>query len=454
MSYIPSDFDNLRYGFNLLDVREQSTDLTSTEGGYTDKGYGYKQQYSLYGSLNSLLDPISPSPSSLLVDFCIIFKGNFTTSSVCNLTTYTGTGTFMNIDPQYISQEIDLLSISHTVTQDSDGNEVWLYEDFDFGALDEIRGLTASSYFCMYVKESGGLGYFYEDITSFGRDGITPGVDPTPANKQKIVIKWIQESTINFSIARKNNISDLMTTTFSGTFDNSYIGTGNNSIGQISINYVNPITYESEQVVLTEGVDYTVSGNTFYSGTESSASSIDIDLGEMFPQGIYFDLFIATDCNYKSKRDETFENLPLFNWGKDGNTNFFNVNGEYRINNQPITPYLPHILYESSEGSASTITLNDSVANYSYIEIYYRTNDGWGFKGSQKINAGFNGAVTSLRYEHIFSGTYYVKFAEISFNNKQIVFYDNRQYYYSNGSTITDNGSGNYIYILKVVGYK
>ena len=48
---------------------------------------------------------------------------------------------------------------------------------------------------------------------------------------------------------------------------------------------------------------------------------------------------------------------------------------------------LPTILYENANGSNGNITLNDSVKNYRYIEVYYRNNDNrYNSKKFYKIN--------------------------------------------------------------------
>lgn len=45
------------------------------------------------------------------------------------------------------------------------------------------------------------------------------------------------------------------------------------------------------------------------------------------------------------------------------------------------------VLYENTGGTNGNITLNDSSANYTYIEVYYRNNDGfYGFKRFYKPN--------------------------------------------------------------------
>lgn len=108
----------------------------------------------------------------------------------------------------------------------------------------------------------------------------------------------------------------------------------------------------------------------------------------------------------------------------------------------------PVTLYNNSSGSNGTITLNDSVTNYGYIEIFFRTNDGAGFRGSQKI-AVVNGTnVVSLQFMHPVSGNYYIKVREVQIVGTQLSTLGSKEIY-SGGSS-----NSNYIYITKILGYK
>ena len=107
------------------------------------------------------------------------------------------------------------------------------------------------------------------------------------------------------------------------------------------------------------------------------------------------------------------------------------------------------ILYESS-GSNETITLSDSSANYSYLEIFYQNNDGK--KSSLKIEKPNNAAV-SLEASSIFDTAIYFKFASISISGTTITF--NRFVDVTMESTKnTFSTSSKNIYITKVIGYK
>lgn len=110
---------------------------------------------------------------------------------------------------------------------------------------------------------------------------------------------------------------------------------------------------------------------------------------------------------------------------------------------------IPTTLYDNPSGSNGAITLSDNITNYSYIEIYFRTNDGANYRGSQKLPVSSGTILTSLQYLHCdTAGHYWIKGKEILLN----------------GTSITNNGyievgtngtsSANYMYITRVLGYK
>ena len=106
------------------------------------------------------------------------------------------------------------------------------------------------------------------------------------------------------------------------------------------------------------------------------------------------------------------------------------------------------VLYSNSSGTNGNITLRDSVANYSYIEIYFYTNDGPGFRGSQKV-AVLNGPnVVSLQFIHPVSDNYYIKAREVQIVGTQLSTLFAKEIY--NGGM----SNSNCIYITKILGYK
>ena len=331
MSYVPSDFDDLEAGFNLLNVVEPSDYYKQREGEFTDKGLGYKQQYQIY----SLID----DHSNTTMDFCYIFKGT-KPKPVAGfhlvLNTYDG------LDFRNFIESINLdFEVPYTITQDSFGNEVWLYEGFNFSTLKPFdindSYILNNRPFAIEVLgvHSSSVAYWH-DIASFGKNGYN-GTTPT---QQPIVLKYVELSTLNnFTISRKDNISELMEVEFSGTFDNQFLGAVDNTVKQIMLFYINPNTQEITQKILEKDVDYKVVENTFYSGNGNSMQPTDINIEEMYYQGMTFTLDVETWIDVIDDTDETYDNEPVFNWGRNNNTKFLNVNGELRINDEPIGKY-------------------------------------------------------------------------------------------------------------------
>ena len=111
-------------------------------------------------------------------------------------------------------------------------------------------------------------------------------------------------------------------------------------------------------------------------------------------------------------------------------------------------------LYESETdaGTASSIQLSDSIANYKYIEIHFRNNDGADFKGSQKINVTRQTIRASLIYNHLFNNEVYTKAGEVTLSGTTLSFLTNYQLISNNnGNNVS---SGTFVYVTKVVGYK
>lgn len=335
MSYIPSDFDDLNGGFNLLNVIENSTDLSPFEGIYSPKQYDFNQQYSLYGDLNLALDFSDPKPTDLYIDFCYIFKDEYSRMPLSG-------GFELN---HYIQNQanpvfsINLQQETYTITQDSDGNEVWLFENFPLtNRIPILSSMTQSDEFSIsfsYAYYSTGQSYpTYElfDLCSYNTNGTTG----TLQDHQPIVLKWITAPNATFTVSRTGGFEETMYVTFNGTYDNSFIGTGQNHLAQLTINYINPHTYDNVYVDLVEGVDYTISGNTFYSGTGSSAEAIIVNIADMFPEGLFLYLDMYTNLNYSAVLDELGIKKSVFDWGKENGTQYLNVNGKYKLNGTDI----------------------------------------------------------------------------------------------------------------------
>ena len=107
------------------------------------------------------------------------------------------------------------------------------------------------------------------------------------------------------------------------------------------------------------------------------------------------------------------------------------------------------VLYSSASGTAGTVTLSDSVENYTYLEIFYRSS-GDNACGSVKVFSP-NGKLVHLGTIHYIADYDYAKFALVNVSGSMITFSQNYQI------TLKSNGSvysaENAIYITRVVGY-
>lgn len=107
------------------------------------------------------------------------------------------------------------------------------------------------------------------------------------------------------------------------------------------------------------------------------------------------------------------------------------------------------VLYNSASGTAGTVTLSDSVENYTYLEIFYRSS-GDNACGSVKVFSP-NGKLVHLGTIHYIADYDYAKFALVNVSGSMITFSQNYQI------TLKNNGSvysaENAIFITRVVGY-
>lgn len=111
---------------------------------------------------------------------------------------------------------------------------------------------------------------------------------------------------------------------------------------------------------------------------------------------------------------------------------------------------LGNVLYDGgTTGTAGTVTISDSSANYSYIEIYFRSS-GDNVFGSVKVYSP-NGKRVHLGMVHYVADYDYAKFAIVSISGTSITFLQNYLL------TLKNNGnawsSENAIYITRVVGF-
>lgn len=106
------------------------------------------------------------------------------------------------------------------------------------------------------------------------------------------------------------------------------------------------------------------------------------------------------------------------------------------------------ILFNDASNTATTITLNDSVVNYEYIEIFYKNNDS--LHSSLKVHQA-NGKKISLDSHYPDGSSAYLKFARATISGTTITINSQTQVNISGSSLSTS--TGNYTYITRVVGY-
>ena len=108
-----------------------------------------------------------------------------------------------------------------------------------------------------------------------------------------------------------------------------------------------------------------------------------------------------------------------------------------------------NVLYNDTTGTNSTITLNDNVSNYNYIEVFYRDSDNQ--YNSVKVFSP-NNKKAFLTTSTLYNNKIYYKTKVISISGTSITNTSTAQMTCeASGNTITTD---NFIYITRVVGYK
>mgnify|MGYP007056154161 CR=1 FL=1 len=123
---------------------------------------------------------------------------------------------------------------------------------------------------------------------------------------------------------------------------------------------------------------------------------------------------------------------------------------QVKTNTNNILNLQGYVLYSNSSGSNETITLNDSISNYSYIDVIYRNNDQYYtsrrfFEPSEKK--------LMLDSYYISSGATNIvfKFNEIKISGKTVT---RTQFGECSKNYMTSNQTGTNTYIIKIIGYK
>lgn len=108
----------------------------------------------------------------------------------------------------------------------------------------------------------------------------------------------------------------------------------------------------------------------------------------------------------------------------------------------------PIILYDNESGSNANITLNDSVENYEYIEVFYRNNDN--FYSSRKFYKPSG--------KKFILDSYYVSSTNIQFKMNYITItgttVTRNQFIEASKNTMTQQNTNANTYITRIIGYK
>lgn len=149
--------------------------------------------------------------------------------------------------------------------------------------------------------------------------------------------------------------------------------------------------------------------------------------------------------------------LSLYIWQRYMDTSgrqFF----RYAVNSETFEPWrqilLPTTLYDNASASSGNITLSETAANFAYIEIFYRDNNGRGYQSVRVASpngktVGLNNIeATTTGETYIRRTVYYINGTTIGISSGKIGFVK-----LTTGTNEVYTGA-NFIYIYKVVGWK
>lgn len=248
----------------------------------------------------------------------------------------------------------------------------------------------------------------------------------TSYSKDITIVDWVQPSAI-ITCQRENNFYSTTHLTVDG------------SISSINDKNVIKIQYQYKK---TTDTNYSTL-NTIQDNTQTS-----FDIDNKFAwdiRVIVSDLIGSTTYNLFVDKG-----IPIVYFDRSlssmGVNCFPKYNNSLEVNG---VCFSGQVLYNSASGTAETVTLSDSVENYTYIEIFYRSS-GDNACGSVKVFSP-NGKLVHLGTIHYIADYDYAKFALVSVSESMITFSQNYQITLkSNGSTYS---AENAIFITRVVGY-
>lgn len=281
---------------------------------------------------------------------------------------------------------------------------------------------------------------------------------------QKTITDFIVYSPITINqtsatISRTNNIDEETKISFEGTFWNSNFGKADNSL---SVAYKYRLKGSSN--AYTTGVTTitpTISNNSF----SVTNKAILGDTNSGFDVSKSYEIIVeVSDKLSVNEIDYTLNpgknaieivgnevvkiNDKLVPEAKgtktESDSDFYNCNYINEILNGDI-------LYNDETGSNGTITLSKSAANYTYIEIFFKDNNGINFSSIKVYQP--NGKNVSL--SNIDNSANYITFRSAGYTISEATMTNTRKVLASfNASSQTYSNTTNYIYITRIIGYK
>lgn len=274
-----------------------------------------------------------------------------------------------------------------------------------------------------------------------------------------IVYSPIAINQTSATISRTNNIDEETKISFEGTFWNSNFGKKDNSL---SVAYKYRLKGSSE--AYTTGVTTitpTISNNSF-SVTDKAILG---DTNNGFDVSKSYEIIVeVSDKLSVNEIDYTLNpgknaieivgnevvkiNDKLVPEAKgtktESDSDFYNCNYINEILNGVV-------LYNDETGSNETITLSESTANYTYIEIFFKDNNGINFSSIKVYQP--NGKNVSL--SNIDNSAKYITFRSAGYTISEATMTNTRKVLASfNASSQTYSTTTNYIYITRIIGYK
>jgi hypothetical protein len=255
--------------------------------------------------------------------------------------------------------------------------------------------------------------------------------------------------TLSANFYRTAPTNNTIAVQYSGNYFNDTFGAESNTL---------TITYKYREVGAAEWEDDatltpTISGSG-YSQTVSLGTSFDYT--KKYELEIWASDEIYTGTTIKVTQIVP-EGLPVFAILEDG----IEVNGDTTINGDITISGVFNaetVLYDDATGSGTSVTLSETSANFTYIEIFYRDNDS--VFGSQKVYSpdGKKVALIIINLSDTASRTYF-KSGQATISGTGISF-SNSGFGYNGESTMTATSTvaapvnNPRIYITRVVGYR